>query len=388
MTQWLEANAAKVKGKIVLVGKAATIPVDFSPPAKRRDDAQVRAQFDPNNPNAGIGRGGVPAGRGQLPTPDPSRLTAAQVNEMVDAWLVANGALVRVNDAARQHGQIRAFQNRTYDVAQAVPTVVLRNEDYGRIERLLNDGEDVRLEFNIVNHVYPEGKTAYNVVAEIPGTDKADEIVMLGGHLDSWHAATGATDNAIGATMMMEAARLIQTLGERPRRTIRIALWDAEEEGLLGSLAYVKQHFGTFEDPQPEYAKLVAYFNIDSGTGRVRGASVFGPPEAAAVVRAALAPFQDLGVAGAVPTRSRAVGGTDSTSFSNAGLAGIGLQQDPIEYQSHTWHTNLDTYERIVPGDARQAATVIAAAVWHVANREQLLPRFTKEQMPPPVPAR
>jgi hypothetical protein len=388
MTQWLEANAAKVKGKIVLVGKAATIPVDFSPPAKRRDDAQVRAQFDPNNPNAGIGRGGVPAGRGQLPTPDPSRLTAAQVNEMVDAWLVANGALVRVNDAARQHGQIRAFQNRTYDVAQAVPTVVLRNEDYGRIERLLNDGEDVRLEFNIVNHVYPEGKTAYNVVAEIPGTDKADEIVMLGGHLDSWHAATGATDNAIGATMMMEAARLIQTLGDRPRRTIRIALWDAEEEGLLGSLAYVKQHFGTFEDPQPEYAKLVAYFNIDSGTGRVRGASVFGPPEAAAVVRAALAPFQDLGVAGAVPTRSRAVGGTDSTSFSNAGLAGIGLQQDPIEYQSHTWHTNLDTYERIVPGDARQAATVIAAAVWHVANREQLLPRFTKEQMPPPVPAR
>jgi hypothetical protein len=386
MTQWLEANQAKVKGKIVLVGKAATIPVDFTPPAKRRDDAQIRAQFDPNNPNAGAGRGG----RGQPPAPDPSRLTAAQVNEMVDAWLVANGALVRINDAAREHGQIRAFQNRTYDVAKAVPTVVLRNEDYGRIERLLNDGEDVRLEFNIVNHVYPEGKTAYNVVAEIPGTDNADEIVMLGGHLDSWHAATGATDNAIGATMMMEAVRVIQTLGEKPRRTIRIALWDAEEEGLLGSLAYVKQHFGTFEDPKPEYSKLVAYFNIDSGTGRVRGASVFGPPEAAAVVRAALAPFQDLGVAGAVPSRSRAVGGTDSTSFSNAGLAGIGLQQDPIEYQSHTWHTNLDTYERIVPEDARQAATVIAAAVWHVANRDQVLPRFTKEQMPPPVaePAR
>jgi len=367
------------------VGRAATIPVDFTPPVMRREDAQVRAQYDPNNPHAGFGRGGVPAGPGQPATPDPSRLTAAQVNEMVDAWLVANGALVRINDAAREHGQIRAFQNRTYDVAKAVPTVVLRNEDYGRIERLLNDGEDVRLEFNIVNHVYPEGKTAYNVVAEIPGTDKADEIVMLGGHLDSWHAATGATDNAIGATMMMEAVWLVQTLGQKPRRTIRIALWDAEEEGLLGSLAYVKQHFGSFEDPQPEYSSLVAYFNIDSGTGRVRGASVFGPPEAAAVVRAALAPFQDLGVAGAVPSTSRAVGGTDSTSFSHAGLAGIGLQQDPIEYQSHTWHTNLDTYERIVPEDARQAATVIAAAVWHVANRDQPLPRFTKEQMPPPA---
>jgi hypothetical protein len=384
MVQWLEANKTKVKGKIVLVGKAGTIPVDFTPPAKRRDDAQVRAQFDPNNPNAGAGRGG----RGQPSTPDPSRLTAAQIGEMVDAWLVANGALVRANDAGQEHGQIRAFQNHTYDVDKAVPTVVLRNEDYGRIERLLNDGEDVRLEFNIVNKVYPEGKTAYNVVAEIPGTDKAGEVVMLGGHLDSWHAATGATDNAIGATMMMEAARLIQTLGQKPRRTIRIALWDAEEEGLLGSLAYVKQHFGTFENPKPEYARLVAYFNIDSGTGRVRGANVFGPPEAAAVVRAALAPFEDLGVAGAVPSISRAVGGTDSTSFNNAGLAGIGLQQDPIEYQSHTWHTNLDTYERIVPEDARQAAIVVAAAVWHVANRDLALPRFTKEQMPPPVPAR
>jgi hypothetical protein len=381
LTQWLDANRAKVKGRIVLVGKAAAIPVDFNAPVKRRDDAQIRAQFAPDNPDAGFGRGG----RGQTPTPDPTRLTGAQVNEMVDAWLVANGALVRINDAAREHGQIRAFQNRTYDVAKAVPTVVLRNEDYGRIERLLNDGEDVRLEFNIVNRVYPEGKTAYNVVAEIPGTDKADEIVMLGGHLDSWHAATGATDNAIGVAMMMEAVGLIQALGQKPRRTIRIALWDAEEQGLLGSLAYVKQHFGTFEDPKPEYSKLVAYFNIDSGTGRVRGANVFGPPEAAAVVRAALADFEDLGVAGAVPSTNRAVGGTDSTSFSNAGLAGIGLQQDPIEYQSDTWHTNLDTYERIVPEDARQAATVIAAAVWHLANRDEMLPRFTKEQMPPPV---
>ena len=258
----------------------------------------------------------------------------------------------------------------------------MRNEDYGRIERLLADGDDVRLAFDIVNHDYPAGKTSYNVVAEIPGNDKAGEIVMLGGHLDSWHAATGATDNAIGSSMMMEAARIIQALGLKPRRTIRVALWSGEEEGLLGSQAYVKQHFGSFEEPKPEFATLDCYFNIDSGTGRVRGASVFGPPAAAAIVRNALEPFADLGVAGAVASTSRAVGGTDSTSFSNAGLAGIGLQQDPIEYQSHTWHTTLDTYERVVPDDVKKAATVIAAAVWQVANRDEMLPRFTKEQMP------
>ena len=383
MAQWLDANKGKVRGKIVMLGSAAVLPVDFTPPAKRRPDDQVRQQFDPNNPNAGRG-----FGRGATPEPDPNRLTANQVTEMTDAWLKANGAVLRINDAGMQHGLIRAFQNRTYDPAQVLPTVVLRNEDYGRIERLLADGEDVRLQFDIVNHDYPAGKTTYNVVADIRGSDKADEIVMLGGHLDSWHAATGATDNAIGASVVMEAARLIQALGLKPRRTIRVALWSGEEQGLLGSQAYVKQHFGSFEDPKPEFAKLDCYFNIDSGTGRVRGASVFGPPSAATIVRNALEPFADLGVAGSVASTSRTLGGTDSTSFSNAGLAGIGMQQDPIEYQSHTWHTTLDTYERIVPEDARNSAIVIAAAVWQVANRDDMLPRFTREQMPArPAPA-
>jgi hypothetical protein len=385
LTAWCQQNEAKVKGKIVLVGKAQVVPVNFTPAALRRDDKTIKEQFDPNNPNAG--RGGF-GGRGGRGAPEPGKLTANQVNEQLDAWLVANKALVRVNDAAREHGQIRAFNNRTFDLAKAPPTVVLRNEDYGRIDRLLADGETVGLQFDIVNQSFPKGATAYNVVAELPGSDKADEIVMLGGHLDSWHSATGATDNAIGSSMMMEAARVIQALGLKPRRTIRVALWSGEEEGLLGSQAYVKQHFGTFENPKPEYAKLDCYFNIDSGTGRVRGASVFGPPEAASILRAALAPFEDLGVAGALANTSRATGGTDSTNFSNAGLAGIGMQQDPIEYQSATWHTNLDTYERIVPEDAMKAVTVISAAVWHVANRGEMLPRFSKDKMPPlPPPA-
>jgi Zn-dependent M28 family amino/carboxypeptidase len=307
------------------------------------------------------------------------------VGEQVDEMLLSGGAVLRINDAARGEGIIVAQQHRAYDPTKTVPTVILRNDDYGRIERLLDDGEDVKAEFNIVNKIYPEGKTSYNVVAEIPGSDKADEIVMLGGHLDSWHAGTGATDNGIGSSIMLEAVRLIQSLSLKPRRTIRVALWSGEEEGLLGSLAYVKQHFGTFEEPKPEFAKLDCYFNVDTGTGRLLGGSVFGPPEAAALLRPVFSQFKDWGVAGAMTTNSRQTGGTDSTSFNNAGLPGIGMSQDPIEYNSMTHHTNLDTYERIIPDDVKKASAEIAAAVWHVANRDQMVPRFSKEQMPAPV---
>ena len=216
----------QVKGKIVLVGEHTVVPVTITPPAKRRPDDQVRAQYDPNNPNAGqFGRGG----RGGHAPPPP--MTADEINRQVDEFLVANGAKLRVNDAAREHGQIIAFNNRTFDLAKAVPTVVLRNEDYGRISRILADGTPVELEFNIVNKVYPEGRTAYNVIAEIPGTDKKDEIVMLGGHLDSWHSATGATDNAIGCAVMMEAARILKAIGVTPRRTIRVALVERRRTG-------------------------------------------------------------------------------------------------------------------------------------------------------------
>jgi carboxypeptidase Q len=364
------------------------IPIAFEAPQKRRDDEQVKAQYDPAGTGAGRGgRNGAGGGRGRG-AQDPSRMTAAQVADAVDAMLISGGALVRLNDAARADGIIVAQQHRAYDPTKTVPTAILRNDDYGRIERLLADGEDVKLEFTITNRVYPEGKTSYNVVGELPGTDKADEVVMLGGHLDSWHSGTGATDNAIGSSIMLEAIRLIHALDLKPRRTIRVALWSGEEEGLLGSLAYVKQHFGTFENPKPEFAKLDCYFNVDTGTGRLRGAGIFGPPEAAALLRPALAPFADWGMFGANTTSSRATGGTDSTSFNNAGLPGVGFSQDPIEYNSLTHHTNLDTYERIIPDDVKKAAAVVAAAVWHVANSDRMVPRFTKETMPAPVEAR
>jgi hypothetical protein len=378
LTKFFDDNRAKVKGKIVMVGAATVVPVTILPPLKRREDNDVRAQYDPVNPTQPNFGAGAPAAR-----PDPNVIPAGQVAEQLDQFLVTAGAVGRINDAGREHGQIRAFNNRTFDVTKAVPTVVMRNEDYGRISRVLADGTPVEVELNIVNKTIPEGATVYNVVAEIPGTDKAQEVVMLGGHIDSWHSATGATDNAIGSTTMLEAIRILQAIGVKPRRTIRVALWSGEEQGLLGSQAYVKEHFGMVENPKPEHALFAGYFNIDSGTGRARGASVFGPGEAAAILREATRPFADNGFFGVNATQSRRRGGTDSTSFNEAGLPGIGIQQDPIEYNSHTWHTNLDTYERIIEGDAQQSAMVIAAAVYHLAMRDQMLPRLAKDKMPP-----
>jgi carboxypeptidase Q len=376
--KYLDGEKGKVKGKIVLAGAHTVVPFQETPPAKRRTDEQVKEQYGPGGGRGGFGRGGR-GGQEQ----DPTKLTANQINARIDEFLVANGAKVRVNDAGREHGQIRAFNNRTYDPAKAPPTLVMRNEDYGRISRILADGTPVSLEVEIVNKWFPEGKTSYNTVAEIPGTDKKDEVVMLGGHLDSWHSATGATDNAIGCAVMMEAARIIQAIGSNRAGRFAWRLWSGEEEGLLGSAAYVAQHFGTVENPKPEFFKLDAYFNIDSGTGRARGASIFGPGDAATILREALAGFADLGFGGANATSSRATGGTDSTNFNHAGLPGVGMGQDPIEYQSHTWHTNLDTYERIVEGDAKTSAVIISAAILHLANRDEMVPRFPKETMPP-----
>src|SRR6266446_5442980 len=383
LTSFFEKEKAKVRGRIVLAGKHTLVPVNLNPPPKRLTDEQAQQRFGSNarpfpTPSP-------------TPTPDPNApkpLTNRQIDEQLDVFLKENGALIRANDAGREFRQIRAFNNRTFYLNKAVPTVVMSNEDYGRITRILADGTDVTLEFDVVNRVYPEGKISYNTVAEIPGTDLADEVIMLGGHLDSWHAATGATDNAIGCAIMMEAMRILKTLNVKPRRTIRVALWSGEEEGLLGSQAYVKAHFGSFENPKPEFFKFGGYFNIDSGTGRARGMTVFGPAEDAIILREALGPFASLGVAGAINTRNRGLGGSDHTSFNQAGLPGIGVQQDPIEYFTHTWHTNLDTYERVIEDDAEKSAIVIAAAAYKLAMKDELLPRFRAGEMPPlPTPS-
>ncbi len=376
LTAHLEPLKDAVQGRIVLVGAPRQVLVTFSTPALRRDDAAVLARL-----NAAPAAARQPRQQQQQQR-DARPLTNRQIQEQLNQFLVASGALVRINDAGRDHGQIRAFSNGTYDVTKAPPTVVMRNEDYGRIWRLLAGSRDVELEFDIVNRTHPEGRTSYNVIAEIPGSDKAGEVVMLGGHLDSWHAGTGATDNAIGCAVMMEVVRILTATGAQPRRTIRLALWSGEEQGLLGSQAYIKEHFGTAEEPKPAFDSLAGYFNIDTGTGRARAMTVFGPPTAGTILHEALAPFNDLGILGATTTRSRRRGGSDHTSFNGAGLPGISVLQDPIQYRSYTWHTNLDTYERIVEDDVKRSAIAIAGAVYHLAMRDEPLPRFTGDDMP------
>ena len=391
MTTFLDGIKSTISGRMVLVGPHRVVPVTFNPAPLRREDADLLTQLN-NQPAQQPAQQQQPAAQ-QTQQPvsvnDSGRpLTNAQVQAQLNQFLLDNGALVRINDAGRDHGQIRAFDNSTREVTKAPPTVVMRNEDYGRISRLLADKRQVELEFEIVNRSYPEGRTSYNVIAELPGSDKADEVVILGGHLDSWHAATGATDNAIGCAVMMEAVRILSAIGVKPRRTIRVALWSGEEQGLFGSAAYVRQHFGTFEDQKPAYGKLSAYLNMDSGTGRIRGMTAFGPAATATVLREATASFKDLGMLGATTTRTRGTGGgTDSASFGNAGLPGINMILDGIQYDSFTWHTNLDTYERIVEDDVKKAAIVVAGTVYHLAMRDELLPRFSKEDMPRP-PAR
>ncbi|HEY6388796.1 MAG TPA: M20/M25/M40 family metallo-hydrolase [Candidatus Acidoferrum sp.] len=375
---YLNAMKNKVRGAIVMVGRHVEVPEEMNPAPMRRPEDEWKSRFDTKNPR--------PFRFPEQPKLPEGQLTRQEVSRQVDQFLVDNGALVRINDAGRSHGVIIAQQNGTYDWTRAVPTLVMRNEDYGRIWRFILDGTAVTLRVNIQNKEYPEGTTAFNAVGEITGTDKQDEIVMLGGHYDSWHDATGATDNGIGSSMMLEAVRILAALHVKPRRTIRVALWSGEEEGLLGSLAYVQQHFGSFESPKPEYAKLDAYFNIDSGTGKPRGAGVFGPAGAADMVREAMMPFEDWGFMGAIASDSRRTGGTDSTSFNNAGLPGIGLAQDPFDYGTYTHHTNLDTYERIYEEDVREGAVEIASAVYALAMADEMVTRFKDAEMPKPVP--
>jgi carboxypeptidase Q len=374
---YLNSVKDKVRDRIVLTGAHVEVPVTFGPAAKRREESDLRTQYDPGTPPS-------PRPSAQRQANDPKILDARAIDEKIDAFLLANRALVRISDSAREHGQIRVFANRTYNAAKSVPGIVIRNEDYGRMSRILADGNTVEMEIEILNTIFP-GQNSHNVVAEIAGSDKKDEVVMLGGHIDSWHAGLGATDNASGVAVMMEAARVLQSLGVQPRRTIRVALWGGEEQGLLGSKAYVRDHFGTFESQKPEYSTLVGYINLDSGTGRVRGVSAFGPSEAAGILRPLLQPFTDLGVVGVTSVQSRNYGGTDSTSFNWAGLPGINLSQDPIEYQTHTWHTNLDTYERILEGDLRQCVIVVASLAYHLAMRDEMLPRFAGDSMPAPA---
>ena len=272
-----------------------------------------------------------------------------------------------------------------------VPALVMSDEQYARLVRLLDQKQNPELEIDVKSR-YWDAQKQLNTVAEIPGTSKSGEIVMVGAHLDSWHGGTGATDNGAGVAATMEAVRILKAIGVAPKRTIRIALWSGEEEGLLGSRAYVAQHFGTRPEPtgedkdlpaymrttkgpltvKPEQAKVSAYFNLDNGTGKIRGVYLQENIAVRPIFESWIEPMKDLGV---TTLTARNTGGTDHLSFDDVGIPGFQFIQDEVEYGERTHHTNFDTYERLQRNDLMQASVVIATFLWEAANRPEMLPR-------------
>ncbi|HET9409592.1 MAG TPA: M20/M25/M40 family metallo-hydrolase [Candidatus Sulfotelmatobacter sp.] len=292
-------------------------------------------------------------------------------------------------------GTVFADSSGPYRVGEtiAVPKLMMASEHWSRIARLLSQKKDVALELNVTNTFYDDDPMQYDTIAEIPGGDKKDEVVMLGAHLDSWQSGTGATDNGAGTVVMMEAVRILKALDIKPRRTVRIGLWSGEEEGLLGSQFYVQQHFGTrppMDDPnmksrptllrreagpvtvKPEQAKVSAYFNVDNGTGKIRGVYLQENEAVAPIFEAWMQPFKDLGM---TTLTMRNTGGTDHLSFDAVGIPGFQFIQDPMEYGTRTHHTNMDVYDRLQAEDLKQAAVIVASFVYEAAMRDQMLPR-------------
>jgi len=287
------------------------------------------------------------------------------------------------NGAIRVQGPTPGEGGRTKEDEAPVPQLVLAAEHYGRIQRVLEKNVPVSLTVNVRNRFIDEPTDPYNILAEIPGTDKANEVVMIGAHFDSWHGGTGATDNAVSSAVMMEAMRIIKATGLKPRRTIRLGLWTGEEQGLLGSRAYVKEHFADPLDMKlrPGHATMSVYFNMDNGGGAFRGIYLQGNEAAAPVFEAWMKPFHNIGMQ---TVTIRPTGGTDHQAFDAVGLPGFQFIQDPLEYSSRTHHTNLDVYERAIPADLMQNAIVVASFAYQAANRDALFPR---KPLPTPRPA-
>lgn len=265
--------------------------------------------------------------------------------------------------------------SRDPNAAPQVPSATIAVEHYNRMLRMLDKQQPVRVELNIETTFYPEDPASpngINVIAEIPGSDLAHEVVILGAHMDTTPGATGATDNATGTSAMLEAVRVIKTLGLQPRRTIRVALWGGEEQGLLGSRAYVAEHFGTEASPKPAHANVVAYYNLDNGTGKIRGIWGQGNLAAMALFRQWIDAVRDLGVEYVGP---RAVGSTDHASFDNQGIPGFQFMQERLEYGSRTHHSNMDYVDRVQRDHLVQQATVAAVFAWYTANWPEKLPR-------------
>jgi len=379
-----EKYKGKLRGKIVLTMKARDLVMPTEPAGRRLTEAELTGDIEPGRlPN--LFR---PIG----PEQSPEQQKRTEFRNKSNQFLKDEGALVvlhsgNVGDAGTVFGQ----QGGSRDPKDPVPPpmVVLTPEHYNRVVRLLDHKIPVKMEFDIQAQFIDSPTDSFNVIGEIEGGRKKDEIVMLGGHLDSWHGGTGATDNATGSAVAIEAMRILKTLNLKMDRTVRIALWGGEEEGLLGSKAYVKQHFADRETMQlkPEYFKLSAYYNDDNGTGRFRGIGASANDEAAAIFETWLKPFHDLGATAVVratgPSAPRP-NATDHTSFDFVGLPGFGFVQDPMDYNTRTHHSNMDVYDRVQPGDVMQCSAIMAAFVYNTAMRDQMMPRLP---VPKPLPA-
>jgi carboxypeptidase Q len=378
----LEANKGKLVGVIVLNGDQHDAKPPLEPLFTRFSDDKLHDMYNYEVPQARAFNPQEFARRTAFQKALNQFLQEEKVIAVIDCSRSDNGIFVQGNGSIKKE-----------DPA-GVPSLVLAHDQYGRLVRLLDRKVDVELELDIKAKFLEDDLNAYNTVAEIPGADKnkKDEVVMVGAHLDSWHAGTGATDDAAGVAAAMEAMRILKALGVKPRRTIRVGLWAAEEQGLLGSRAYVADHFATRPEPtdpnqktlpvfmrregplslKPEHAKFSAYFNLDNGTGKIRGIFLQENAGVRPIFEAWLEPFKDLG---ATTVIMRNTGGTDHQSFDGIGLPGFQFVQDPIEYSTRSHHSNIDVYERIQREDLMQAAVIMASFLYHASMRDEMLPR-------------
>jgi len=389
----LQKYAGKLKGKWILTQAPPDVPAFWSAPSTREtiETLDEMESATPREPEFGqpqpAARAGFPGGRGQF---------AQGFNR--NEFFTNEGALGLLSTSPRGHGIYTIGGNRNTDPARSIPQIVIPAEQYNRMARMIEKNIPVTLEADVKN-TFSDNPPMFNIVGEIRGTDKADEVVMIGAHFDSWHAATGATDNAAGSAAMLEAMRILKQSGVALRRTVRIGLWTGEEQGLIGSRDYVAAHFGSCNDApptpgagragapaarggrgrcesgftlKPEHAKLAAYFNIDNGTGAIRGVYLQGNEAVAPIFREWMEPFRSIGM---TSLTIRNTGGTDHLSFDAVGLPGFQFIQDEIEYDTMTHHTNLDAYDRLQPGDMMKNATIAAAFAYLAADRDDMLPR-------------
>ncbi len=351
----------QLRGKFVLIDRPRDLEPHFQPFGRRFTDAELADL----SKQPAARRGG------------PPQYGALREFERKKTQFWLDEGVIATVEAGRGDGGtlfVQAGGSRNPKDPPVPAQVVLAAEHYGRIARTLDKNMPVTLQFDIENRFYDEDLNGFNIVGEIAGTDKAGEVVMMGAHFDSWHSGTGATDNAAGSAVMMEAMRILKTSRLRLRRTVRIALWGGEEQGLLGSRAYVKQHFGDSQTMQltPEHGRLAAYLNVDNGTGAIRGVYLQSNEAVAPIFSAWMEPFKNVGM---TTLAIRNTGGTDHLSYDAVGLPGFQFIQDPVEYNTRTHHSNMDVYERVQAQDMMQNAVIVASFVYHAANRDEMLPR-------------